>query len=59
MQSERRLPPIWIMGMTNAVSGLTGGFCAVILPDLLAADGLSAGKPNLQWSRFWCFNRMY
>lgn len=44
MHSERRLPPIWIMGMTNAVFGLTGGFCAVIIPDLLAADGLSAGK---------------
>lgn len=44
MRTERRLPPIWIMGMTNAVFGLTGGFCAVIVPDLLAAHGLPAGQ---------------
>jgi hypothetical protein len=32
------------MGMTNAVFGLTGGFCAVIIPNLLAAHGLPAGQ---------------
>jgi MFS transporter, PAT family, beta-lactamase induction signal transducer AmpG len=40
----KQLPPIWMMGMTNAVFGLTGGFCAVIIPDLLAAHGLPAGQ---------------
>lgn len=44
MSTRRRLPPIWLMGMTNATFGLTGGFCAVIIPDLLAAHGLPAGK---------------
>ncbi len=44
MLTKRGLPPIWIMGMTNAVFGLTGGFCAVIIPDLLAAHGLPAGQ---------------
>ena len=44
MLTKRHLPPTWVMGMTNAVFGLTGGFCAVIIPDLLAAHGLSAGQ---------------
>lgn len=44
MPKARPLPPIWMMGMTNASFGLTGGFCAVVIPDLLAAHGISAGK---------------
>jgi PAT family beta-lactamase induction signal transducer AmpG len=43
MQKERRLPPTWLMGLTNAPFGLTGGFCAVIIPELLAAHGIPAG----------------
>jgi MFS transporter, PAT family, beta-lactamase induction signal transducer AmpG len=43
MQKPRRLPPIWLMGLTNVPFGLTGGFCAVIIPQLLAAHGLPAG----------------
>jgi PAT family beta-lactamase induction signal transducer AmpG len=43
MQKDRRLPPTWLMGMTNAPFGLTGGFCAVIIPQLLAAHGIPAG----------------
>jgi MFS transporter, PAT family, beta-lactamase induction signal transducer AmpG len=31
------------MGLTNAPFGLTGGFCAVIIPQLLAAHGIPAG----------------
>jgi PAT family beta-lactamase induction signal transducer AmpG len=31
------------MGLTNAPFGLTGGFCAVIVPQLLAAHGIPAG----------------
>lgn len=44
MPKPRRLPPIWVMGLTNAPFGLTGGFCAVVIPDLLAAHGLPAGQ---------------
>ena len=43
MQRTRRLPPTWLMGLTNAPFGLTGGFCAVIIPQLLAAHGIPAG----------------
>ena len=43
MQKVRRLPPTWLMGLTNAPFGLTGGFCAVIIPELLAAHGIPAG----------------
>ncbi len=43
MQNARLLPPTWLMGLTNAPFGLTGGFCAVIIPELLAAHGIPAG----------------
>ena len=43
MQNARRLPPTWLMGLTNTPFGLTGGFCAVIIPELLAAHGIPAG----------------
>ena len=43
MQKQRRLPAIWLMGLTNVPFGLTGGFCAVIIPQLLAAHGMPAG----------------
>ncbi|HMG87540.1 MAG TPA: MFS transporter [Terracidiphilus sp.] len=43
MQKTQRLPPTWLMGLTNAPFGLTGGFCAVIIPQLLAAHGIPAG----------------
>jgi hypothetical protein len=35
--TKRSLPPIWIMGMTNAVFGLTGGFCVCCLAALALA----------------------
>src|SRR5579863_6972922 len=43
MPHARILPPTWLLGLTNAPFGLTGGFCAVIVPQLLAAHGLPAG----------------
>ncbi|MGA8088624.1 MAG: MFS transporter [Terracidiphilus sp.] len=43
MQKARHLPPTWLMGLTNAPFGLTGGFCAVIIPQLLAQHGIPAG----------------
>lgn len=33
-----------MMGLTNAPFGLTGGFCAVVIPELLASNGISAGQ---------------
>ena len=44
MPQARSLPPIWLMGLTNAPFGLTGGFCAVIIPQLLAAHRIPAGQ---------------
>jgi MFS transporter, PAT family, beta-lactamase induction signal transducer AmpG len=44
MEEKRQIPPIWLMGMSNVPFGLTGGFCGVILPDLLAAHGVPTGQ---------------
>ncbi len=43
MENARRLPPTWLMGLTNAPFGFTGGFCAVVIPEMLAAHGIPAG----------------
>ena len=43
MKDSGRLPPTWVMGLTNAPFGLAGGFCAVVIPQLLAAHGIPAG----------------
>lgn len=43
MNPPRRLPPIWLMGLTNSLFGLMGGFAVVTLPELLAAQGISGG----------------
>jgi PAT family beta-lactamase induction signal transducer AmpG len=43
MSDTRPIPPVWLLGLTNIPFGFTGGFCAVIIPDLLAAHGISAG----------------
>lgn len=40
---KRKLPPIWVMGLTNATFGMMGGFSVVILPQLLAAQGIPGG----------------
>ena len=40
---KRKLPPVWMMGMTNATFGMMGGFSVVILPQLLAAQGVPGG----------------
>ena len=44
MREERRLPPVWLMGLTNAVFGMMGGFAVVTLPQLLAAQGVPGGS---------------
>jgi MFS transporter, PAT family, beta-lactamase induction signal transducer AmpG len=43
MNPPRRLPPIWLMGLTNSLFGLMGGFAVVTLPELLAAQGIPGG----------------
>ena len=44
MTTRRRLPPIWVMGLTNATFGLMGGFAVVTVPEMLAAQGLPGGR---------------
>ncbi len=39
-----RLPPVWLMGLTNATFGMYGGFAAVTLPQMLAAEGIPGGR---------------
>ena len=43
MTSPRKLPPIWLMGLTNATFGVVGGFSVVTLPEMLAAQGVPGG----------------
>ena len=43
MTASRRLPPIWLMGLTNSLFGLLGGFSVVTVPEMLAAQGVSGG----------------
>lgn len=44
MTEPRRLPPIWLMGCTNATFGMFGGFAVVTLPEMLAAQGIPGGR---------------
>lgn len=39
----RKLPPVWVMGLTNTPFGLVGGFAVFTLPQILAAQGVSGG----------------
>ena len=42
--ASRKLPPIWLMGFTNATFGLFAGFSIVTLPQMLAAQGIPGGR---------------
>ena len=42
--TTRKLPPVWVMGMTNATYGMYGGFAVVTVAEMLAAQGLSGGR---------------
>lgn len=60
MSEPRRLPPIWVMGLSNATFGLTGGFVAVSVPEMLAAQGIPANHVAtaaaiITSSGFWGF----
>jgi hypothetical protein len=43
MNNPRRLPAVWLIGLTNAPFGLMGGFAVVAVPEMLAAQGVSGG----------------
>ncbi len=60
MTADRKLPPIWLMGFTNATFGLYGGFAVVTLPGMLAAQGLLGGRiaaitATVLSPAFWAF----
>jgi MFS transporter, PAT family, beta-lactamase induction signal transducer AmpG len=60
MSKPRRLPPIWLMGLTNSVFGLMGGFAVVTLPEMLAAQGIPGGHIAVMVAvimspAFWAF----
>ncbi|MGB6690925.1 MAG: MFS transporter [Terracidiphilus sp.] len=60
MSTTRRLPPIWLMGLTNLPFGLTAGFCLVPVPEMLAAQGISGGQiaaitSGILSPAFWAF----
>jgi PAT family beta-lactamase induction signal transducer AmpG len=44
MSPQRKLPPIWLMGMTNATFGMFGGLVAISLPALLAEQHLPEAR---------------
>jgi MFS transporter, PAT family, beta-lactamase induction signal transducer AmpG len=41
MQSNRRVPPVWVMGISNASFGLYGGIAFFAIPQLLATRHVS------------------
>ena len=60
MSTSRRLPPIWLMGLTNLPFGLTAGFCLVPVPQMLAAQGIpgeqiAAITSGILSPAFWAF----
>lgn len=57
---KRKLPPIWMMGLTNATFGIMGSFSVIILPQLLAAQGVPGGHiavitAAIIFPGFWAF----
>ena len=44
LDSARKLPPIFLLGLTNSTYGMCGGFACVVLPEMLAAQGVSGGR---------------
>jgi PAT family beta-lactamase induction signal transducer AmpG len=44
LDRARKLPPIFLLGLTNSTYGMCGGFACVVLPEILAAQGVSGGR---------------
>ncbi len=41
MKIERRIPPVWLMGLSNATVGLNAGIIFFVMPQMLAAEHIS------------------
>ena len=60
MRVARKLPPIWLLGLTNSTFGMFAGFAVVTLPQMLAAQGIAGGRiaELVAWTLspgFWVF----
>jgi len=44
MKSNRAVPPVWLMGLSNATLGLSTGIIFFVMPQLLAAEHISEAK---------------
>jgi PAT family beta-lactamase induction signal transducer AmpG len=44
MRSNRTVPPVWLMGLSNLTLGLVTGIVAFALPQLMAAERVPEGK---------------
>src|ERR1700734_3835318 len=44
MKSNRRVPPVWLMGLSNASFGLYGGIAFFAIPQVLATFHVSEAK---------------
>ncbi len=60
MRVPRKLPPIWLLGLTNSTFGMFAGFAVVTLPEMMAARGMSGGRiaALVAWTLspgFWVF----
>ena len=44
MRSDRKTPPVWLMGMSNATMGFSNGIVLFALPQLLAAEHVPESK---------------
>ncbi|HEY2467270.1 MAG TPA: MFS transporter [Terracidiphilus sp.] len=59
MSENRRIPPIWLMGLGNATMGFSTGLVYFVLPQLLAADHVPEGRIATMTAiafstNFWC-----
>lgn len=43
MNSQRRVPPVWMMGLTNVTFGMVITFAVVTVPQILADQGVPGG----------------
>lgn len=44
MRDRAPLPPVWLMGLTNATFGMMGAISVITLPQMLAAQGVPGGQ---------------
>ena len=44
VKSNRRVPPVWLMGLSNTTLGLTNGTVFFVIPQLLAAEHVPVSK---------------